>query len=178
MLAIPEWYKEKSISTVWDIVGKPEGLCLHLGSGKDYHAGYINVDRYVDADVDWDFFHLPLKDNSVNIIICNDTLEHFGHHEIVPLLKEWCRVLKPIGHLFLCIPDIVSTCQLMLKDPDNYLNLCRIYGLQTTPGQYHKTNFTYKRIHNLLMQSGFTTIYMGGYVSLDKLGRIFLEARK
>ena len=166
------------MKSVWEIIGVPEGLCLHIGCGADLRPGFINIDKYEESDVNWDIFHLPLKKESVNVIVANDLLEHFGHFEIVPLLTEWNRVLKHGAALFLCIPELTATCKLMLEDPDSFLNLARIYGLQTSPGQFHKTNFTFKSIHTYLLKSGFTKIFMGGYIAQDMLGRIFVEARK
>ncbi len=50
--------------------------------------------------------HLPLGDNSVDLMLCVHCLE--GADRIRPLLRELWRVLKPEGRLLLIVPNRVS----------------------------------------------------------------------
>ena len=172
-------FKEGEVVDIWQKVGTPKGLCLNLGCGNDVRDGWINVDKYNDlADVDWDFFKLPLKDNSVTAIACLDVLEHFSKFEVPILLKEWCRVLMPGGTLYLIVPDIIHACKCLIEDPENEIFLNYIYGLQTTPGQFHKTGFTPKRILTPLFNTGFGQMNVIGYLSSDGCSRYLVEAIK
>lgn len=171
--------KEGGPVNIWEIVGKPSGICLHIGCGNDIQDGFINIDKFNDyADVDWDIFNLPLKNDSVNTIVCGDVLEHFGKFEVPKLLKEWCRVLKVGAPLYLIVPDIISACQRVIEDPDNDMHIAFIYGNQLSEGQFHKSGFTYRRLNNVLTGSGFNAIKMAGYMSMDNCGRILVEAKK
>ena len=163
----------------WDYLDPPTGICLHLGCGVCIQPGYINIDKYVpQAEVDWDLFHLPIKDETVNQIVAFDVLEHFGKFECPLLLKEWCRVLKPNRSLMMVVPDLVETCKLILNDPEDEQSLAALYGLQTTSGQFHKNGFTIKRLNQELIRAGFNAMYYGSYVSYDKCGRILVETYK
>ena len=51
-----------------------------------------------------DITSIPLKDNSIDFILCNHVLEHVL--DDAKALKELCRVLKPGGHAILLVPII------------------------------------------------------------------------
>ena len=46
---------------------------------------------------------LPLQDHSMDVVICNHTLEHFT--ELEGVLQEINRILKTGGHLWAAVPD-------------------------------------------------------------------------
>ena len=49
-----------------------------------------------------DIRNLPLKDNSQDLVICSEVLEHIPNYEAV--LSECYRVLKPAGVLLISVP--------------------------------------------------------------------------
>jgi len=68
---------------------------LNLGYGNDYKKGYINCD--ISKEVKPDKIvnlekELPFKDNSVDEIIINHTLEHI--HNFISLMHELHRICK------------------------------------------------------------------------------------
>ena len=78
---------------------------LNLGCGDKILPGYINVD-VAEArlgkkpDVLCDLRKLtPFEDQSVDEILSVHVVEHFWRWEVVDILKEWVRVLKPGGKL-------------------------------------------------------------------------------
>lgn len=80
-------------------------VILNLGSGTNrIHPEIINVDLFPfkEVDVVADICDLPLKDASVDGVICEDVLEHITH--TVRFLKEVSRVVKPGGIFILKIP--------------------------------------------------------------------------
>ena len=90
-----------------DLLGDvTQGLVvLNLGSGTyRIHPEIINVDLFPFKEVDLvaDICNMPLKDNSVDGIVCEDVLEHVAGAP--RLLKEMSRILKPNGTLILKIP--------------------------------------------------------------------------
>jgi SAM-dependent methyltransferase len=50
---------------------------------------------------------LPLSDDSVDVITCFHSLEHW-HHSPKPLFREICRVLKTGGYLIIATPNAVN----------------------------------------------------------------------
>lgn len=91
------------------------GLKLNLGCGFKAVAGYVNVDIVqrdgVDLVCDLNELPWPWDENSVEEIMANDALEHLyplgkaeGQMNIVAVLKEIHRCLKPDGKLVARIP--------------------------------------------------------------------------
>jgi predicted SAM-dependent methyltransferase len=148
-----------------DIKPNVEGLMLHIGSGDGKMKGYINVDKYnKSADAQWDAVSLPLNDNSVSIIQCHQTLEHFEYHKLPAIFTEWFRVLKSGGTVHLTTPDIVASCKFVVDNPTNKWYLARIFGNQSHDGQFHKWGFTQDELYNLFGFAGFAYTRVGRYL--------------
>ncbi|MEQ8188877.1 MAG: glycosyltransferase, partial [Candidatus Eremiobacterota bacterium] len=135
----------------------PSPLYLNLGCGKDIRDGFVNIDLFSDDSrvVGMDVRKLYLPDNCADGILASDILEHFSHRETGIILREWARVLKPGGELFLRCPSLY----LQLKaywngiwdaDMASYM----IFGGQTNPGDYHCTGFDEKSISKHLTSAG------------------------
>ncbi len=94
--------------------------CLNIGCGNDYREGWTNLDFnknfkpdvYFDINEIYKNKKLPFKDNTFDLIILYDVLEHFS--EPLPILRELYRVCKiggiieikvPYGELVYCNMD-------------------------------------------------------------------------
>ena len=79
---------------------------LHLGCGHDYKKDYINVDNssHVKVDVVWDLnkFPYPFDDNSAELIIGKNVMEHLD--DAVRFMEEVHRILKPRGKFKFRVP--------------------------------------------------------------------------
>ena len=144
-------------------------LKLHLACGHDYDDSYINVDLYApeDArcDVRFDVQKLPYPDNSVDEIKAFHIIEHFHFFEIQEVLKEWHRVLKPGGKLYLETPDFLETCRSFVEgSPTMPIEEWRIllyghfFAHPWVPGQTHKFLFTESQLTANLSWAGFKKI--------------------
>lgn len=97
---------------------------LNLGCGDKILPGYINVDVVESRldrkpDVICDLHKLtPFEDNSVDEILSVHVVEHFWRWEVVDVLKEWVRVLKPGGKMILECPNILSAAHELLRNPE------------------------------------------------------------
>jgi glycosyltransferase involved in cell wall biosynthesis len=144
-------------------------LKLHLACGHDYDENYINVDFYAppDAkcDVRFDVQKLPYDDNSVDEIKAFHIIEHFHFFEIQEVLKEWNRVLKPGGRLYLETPDFLETCRSFVEgSPVMNIEDWRVllyghfFAHAWVPGQTHKFLFTETQLRTNLGWAGFTHV--------------------
>lgn len=144
-------------------------LKLHLACGHDYDDEYINVDLYApeDAvcDVRFDVMKLPYPDNSVDEIKAFHIIEHFHFFEIQEVLKEWHRVLKPGGRLYLETPDFLETCRSFVEgSPAMNIEDWRVllyghfFAHAWVPGQTHKFLFTETQLRTNLGWAGFKTV--------------------
>jgi SAM-dependent methyltransferase len=98
-------------------------LRLNLGCGDKILPGYVNVD-VVEAragmrpDIVCDLHDLaPFDDASADEILSVHVVEHFWRWEVLDVLREWVRVLRPGGRLVLECPNLASACAAFLEDP-------------------------------------------------------------
>ncbi len=76
---------------------------INLGSGKRKMEGFINIDnqRRVHPDIVCDIaVGLPFKDNAVEEVVALDFIEHLERKEVLGLMNEIYRVLKPRGKFY------------------------------------------------------------------------------
>jgi len=101
-----------------------DAVKLNLGCGDKIIDGYINVDVVIvragkKPDVICDLHNLRVfESNSVDEILAVHVVEHFWQWEVVDILKEWVRVLKPGGKMILECPNLISAAEEFLKNPD------------------------------------------------------------
>jgi SAM-dependent methyltransferase len=99
-------------------------LKLNLGCGDKILDGYVNVDVAASRagkrpDVLCDLRALtPFEENTVDEILSVHVVEHFWRWEVVGILKEWARVLKPGGLMVLECPNLKSACEAFLANPE------------------------------------------------------------
>ncbi len=134
----------------------PGSIILDAGAGEcKYaylfsHCSYISIDfakgepkwNYKRLSIIGDILSLPLKNSSVDAVICTQTLEHVN--EPIVLLNELYRVLKINGRLYLTAP----------------------LGWPIHQSPYDFFRFTYFGLEYLLRKSGFDIEFIqpqGGY---------------
>lgn len=83
---------------------------LDLGCGQKKAPGAIGVDlnRHSSADIisDLNSSSYPFMENSINLVICDNILEHLEN--IVSAMREIHRILKPGGKLLIISPHFSS----------------------------------------------------------------------
>lgn len=147
---------------------------LHLGSGSRRVAGWLNVD-VIGSDYDLDFTEpLPWRTGSFSAVVSQHVIEHlelFG--ELLPLLSELRRVLRPGGEIWLSCPDMEKICRLYLNGRALELIEDRMgrdeYSTQGAPPQQivndlfhqwgeHKNLFDFEMLEWALGKAGFADV--------------------
>lgn len=127
---------------------------LHIGCGKrDFGPGWTNIDSQQLPHIHChDVTKLPFPDKSVSYIYSSHLIAYFDRQEIIPILKEWLRVLKPCAKLRIATPDwgVLRRMAVPLLGP--------LYGKMNEPPIYHKTVYEYAGLKALLEQVGFTDV--------------------
>ncbi len=98
----------------------PDGLLLDCGAGSrpEYYSNVVNFEivPYPSTDVLGIGEVLPFKDNTFDAVISVAVLEHVA--DPIKCAAEICRVLKPGGDLFCCLPFL----QPLHGYPHHYFN--------------------------------------------------------
>lgn len=134
---------------------------IDLGCGSDKREGYVGVDltnyEGVDYVVNLEEEGLPFRDGEVEEIFTSHFLEHLPGNRVPAILKDCYRVLKPGGTMEIVVPDLLKVCEAFLKASEEErwgFPLMTIFGEQGTPGNFHKTGFSKKRLMQLTVQAG------------------------
>jgi predicted SAM-dependent methyltransferase len=155
---------------------------LDIGAGLEPHGeGYTCIDKYVIAPgyINTDIGDLSMfADKSVEEIYSSHTLEHVSKREVIPVLKEWRRVLRPGGLLVIEVPDLAWVCQNWLRRLTDDWHMDAIFGSQDDEGQYHKTGFTVEILQRDLKAAGFRTSNAIWFVWNHEQQSIHMETTK
>ena len=137
---------------------------INMGCGwRDFGNSWIHIDS-------GDYNHLDYKsitdlkqftDNSIDLIYASHVVEYFDREEVIPLLREWKRVLKPCGVLRIAVPDFKQISALYSSDKyrlDNFVGL--LYGKMSMGKQtiYHKTTYDFLSLKKVLESSGYKNV--------------------
>ena len=137
-------------------------VALNLGCGIHYDKNMINCDLYEDKiDVRLDAVELPFKTESIDEIMAMQLLEHISISDADKAIKEWNRVLKKNGILYIGVPDLERSLALAEAirpmGPYRWKTISMfIYGSQADEGQYHKSGYTPEYLEAFLKDNGFT----------------------
>jgi len=130
-----------------------KGVVLDIGSGESKgYESLFNYEKYITLDINPDYKpdivasaeKIPLKDNSIDSILCTQVLEHTK--EPLKIIEEIYRVLKPGGYVLLTAPLINE----IHGEPDDF---------------WRFTNFGFEY---LFKKSGFKSVkieQLGGFFS-------------
>lgn len=147
---------------------------------KDYEHVLLDIAAGPDVDLCMDARDLVLfaekRPAGYDAVYCSHNLEHYFAHDVPKVLAGMRQVLKPGGQVHIVVPNIGQLiCDMLamridLEDvlfqaeagPITCLDVIWGYGPEIEEsGQdfyAHKTGFTAKRLHRVLMSAGFTDI--------------------
>jgi predicted SAM-dependent methyltransferase len=132
---------------------------LDIGCGDFKKEGFLGVDPYMaTADYQAPMWELPFPDSSIEEIYSSHALEHISKFEVVPTLTEWQRVIIPGCSIEIHVPDLRWCCQQWLQRQSTDWFMDILFGLQTHPGEFHKTGFTPEIMKRYLVEAGLKLI--------------------
>ena len=137
---------------------------LHLGCGqKNFGEDWIHIDGSEYDHIKYhDIANLPFEDNTCDLIYASHVLEYFDRDQVLVVLNEWQRVLKPDGVLRLAVPDFGAMAKLYV---DTGISLDRFIGpifgkwkMTETETIYHRTVYDFDSLKNVLEKCNYTNV--------------------
>jgi hypothetical protein len=147
-----------------------KGLKVHIGCGKDYKDGYLNIDSfpYAKADVISNVMDIYFKPNSVSEFVMYHFIEHLNRFEAEKFLSNLYKSLLSNGLLIIECPDVIKVARLVLKNKNNLDNLengaLGLRGFFGEPfenmeiGDYHKWGYSEYTLSKKLKTIGFSLV--------------------
>lgn len=134
---------------------------LNLGCGCRRLEGYTNVDLR-DSDVNCDIRKLPFPADTAEEIMAIHVAEHFYLIEILPVLREWLRVLKPGGKMVIELPCLDKVLVGFMNGLSDQMTLWALYGDPKTHASgepaLHKWAWSRARFKQLLEKVGLVGV--------------------
>ena len=72
----------------------------------DWDEVRLDADPESGADLIGDMLDIPMEPDSVDAVFTSHTLEHVTYHDGIRALREFLRVLKPCGRVWIVVPNI------------------------------------------------------------------------
>ena len=148
---------------------------LNLGCGDKRLPGYINVDVADERlgtkpDVNCDVRKLDrFANDSVDEVLSVHIVERFWRWEVLDVLREWVRVLKPGGQLIIECPNLLTACIEFVNDPergaddgpDGQRTMWVLYGDPRwhNPSMVKRWGYTAQSLAKLMTQAGLVNVH-------------------
>jgi len=175
--------KDKALGKkIKDICKSVDPVKLHIGSGRNYKEGWVNIDSdpKVKADVFYDLTKgIPFPDNSVDYIFNEHFIEHLSYDEGFEFMKEAYRVLKPGGIIRIACPDLDAMIESYQKDTWRSMEWVKLIKASWYPSGcfmlnqcimengLHKYMYNKSELIRRLIEAGFDS----GDISVEKYRR-------
>lgn len=100
---------KKNHQCIQSLLSNDKPIKLELGTTQKRGGGmedWTTVDLINEADICLNLLKpIPFPSNSVGIIYSSHLIEHFSYPQMMNLLKECNRILKPGGIFSVCVPN-------------------------------------------------------------------------
>jgi len=180
-------FSRKKYSNAW----------LHLGCGRKYIEGMINIDGNIfrKKDIWLDLMlGLPFSDNSIKGIYASHTLEHFKINQARCLLAECYRVLKPGGYMRIVVPSLEyaitawnnKAVDRLSEWPGKFNSIGGRFNNFILCDNQHFIMFDFSFLQELLADAGFSNIiqasayksknFLGDYLKYEYKGKKILDS--
>ena len=137
----------------------------------------LDIDPSLNPDICMDARKLVNWDGKkYDAVYSSHNLEHFRHHDVLPVLDGMCHVLKDDGFLLLVVPDARGVVEWMVENKLDFDAVVyevprgpvtvrdMIWGhagnVRVTPDEWylHKTGFSKRLLLHSLYDSGFKSV--------------------
>lgn len=144
---------------------------LHLGCGRKYLEGYVNIDfpdsehtvqKDLTADVYADIHGLVYPHDSIDEIRLHHVFEHFSRPTALALLCRWRNWLKPGGVLRLETPDAMACFKQMFSPFSSFSAkqqvMRHLFGSHEAEWAFHADGWYEEKFRVTLSKLGYSSI--------------------
>ena len=140
--------------------------------GPEWREIRLDLDPAVQPDIVCSITDIsPVAADSVDAVWSSHNLEHLQRYEVPQALAEFLRVLKPHGLLLLTLPDLQQVARLVVEDRlDDSAYTSQSGPITLARGNQfmaHRTGFTARSLHKLLIEAGFVEVSLRQGTSFD-----------
>ncbi|MBD3244672.1 MAG: methyltransferase domain-containing protein [Candidatus Moranbacteria bacterium] len=124
--------------------------------GVDVDKKELRKNKIAQKKIAADLKAIPLKNNSLDLVVCEFVLEHLNNPK--PVIKEIFRVLKPGGGFVFITPNVVNPIMFLSKISPHRLHEFLLKNLLKKPTRAHRTYYkanTLTRLKILAKIGGF-----------------------
>ncbi len=134
---------------------------LHIGCGDNVlPKPFINLDaRKRKGAKQGKAYPLKFKSNIFDLVYASHVLEHFKKKDVLKVLKDWVRVLKPGGTLRISVPCFENLTKIYKIDKNINNIIGPLMGGQTYKENFHYNIFNKGKLSSLMEQAGLEAIH-------------------
>jgi len=157
------------------------GKKLNIGCYYMKLDGFINIDfnSECNPDIVGDIRELEFDDESIDLILASQVIEHFDLVDVKCLFSKFYKWLTPGGHFIIEVPDVGYILDKIEKGEcklDDYY--FAIYGNDEVIGMKHMSQFDEKLLIGMLKEEGFNNIIRNPVTSDNDIITIRFDIRK
>lgn len=138
-----------------EVTSKPKLCWVGCGGKKDdfFGCAVTRVDELKEFNPDAVAKpnSLPFEDGAFDIVYSAHLLHTFRTEEVLPVLSEWGRILKPGGKIWIKVPDIE---EIIKKSSENYNQALDVLYANA------RTGFTKQIANETFKKAGFSDIFV------------------
>lgn len=126
---------------------------LNLGAGSTHIQGFENLDIKSGNNI----YPLEYPDGTIDVIRASHVLEHFSHHDVPNVLRNWAAKLRPGGLMKIAVPDFAWIAQKYVEQERVPLHAF-LMGGQVDEHDFHKCMFDFDSLRQLMADAGLERI--------------------
>jgi predicted SAM-dependent methyltransferase len=140
-------------------LNSPGPHILNLGGGGVLFHRWLTADVDPRSDVYVDVTRpLPFRDAAIDVVYCEEVIEHISRQDAILMLRECLRILKPGGWLRLTTPSLDYFARRALTDPNGTFEINDIFYLHG-----HRHIYSEANMRAFLEESRFIDIKRSSY---------------
>lgn len=158
------------VAGIWYRMKPPvkPGDLLNLGSGRNPLEGWINLDinpfsgaeLWIDLRDRW-----PIGDNCVSTVYSRHCMEHFHERELLSIVRQCYRVLRPAGGIRIGVPSLETAVDQYLHGDFEFANWldrsepkAKTFVRYITDNGNHPILLDFEYLERILRTAGFIEV--------------------